>query len=77
VHCSPPARSTTTVGASPAVGLTDSSVLLQVPDVRAFMRHYNMDCPAAVNRLIVSGIPATIEHGNTGYAAMKKLRILT
>jgi len=40
-----------------------------VPDVRAFMQHYNMDCPAAVNRLIVSGIPATIEHGNTGRSA--------
>jgi hypothetical protein len=43
-----------------------------VPDVRAFMQHYNMDCPAAANRLIVSGIPATIEHGNTGCVVMSQ-----
>eukprot|EP00246_Nothoceros_aenigmaticus_P017068 TRINITY_DN808_c1_g1_i1.p1 TRINITY_DN808_c1_g1~~TRINITY_DN808_c1_g1_i1.p1 ORF type:complete len:214 (+),score=43.70 TRINITY_DN808_c1_g1_i1:84-725(+) len=33
-----------------------------VPDVERFMAAYKMDCPAAVNRLIVSGIPATVEH---------------
>lgn len=38
----------------------------QVPDVQMFMRDFNMDCPAAYNRLIVSGMPATIEHGNCG-----------
>lgn len=34
-----------------------------VPDVQEFMSTYNMDCPAAVNRLLVSGMPATLEHG--------------
>ncbi|KAJ7570728.1 hypothetical protein O6H91_01G133000 [Diphasiastrum complanatum] len=33
-----------------------------VPDVERFMAAYKMDCPAAVNRLIVSGVPATVEH---------------
>ncbi|KAK3271553.1 Vacuolar protein-sorting-associated protein 28 [Cymbomonas tetramitiformis] len=36
-----------------------------VPDVQQFMASYNMDCPAAVNRLLVSGMPATVEHGPT------------
>jgi ESCRT-I complex subunit VPS28 len=33
-----------------------------VPDVEQFMKDYKMDCPAALNRLLVSGIPATVEH---------------
>eukprot|EP00249_Psilotum_nudum_P036049 c6233_g1_i1 orf=241-870(+) len=33
-----------------------------VPDVERFMETYKLDCPAAVNRLLVSGIPATVEH---------------
>lgn len=33
-----------------------------VPDVERFMDTYKMDCPAALNRLLVSGIPATVEH---------------
>ncbi|OAE22008.1 hypothetical protein AXG93_4804s1130 [Marchantia polymorpha subsp. ruderalis] len=33
-----------------------------VPDVERFMEAYKMDCPAAANRLIISGIPATVEH---------------
>lgn len=35
---------------------------LQVPDVEAFMREYNMQCPLAATRLLHSGLPATIEH---------------
>ena len=38
----------------------------QVPSVIDFMKLYNLECPAAVNRLLVSGIPTTIEHGNSG-----------
>ena len=34
-----------------------------VPDVEHFMSAYSMECPAAVQRLIHSGVPATIEHG--------------
>eukprot|EP00271_Cylindrocystis_brebissonii_P002381 TRINITY_DN12975_c0_g1_i1.p1 TRINITY_DN12975_c0_g1~~TRINITY_DN12975_c0_g1_i1.p1 ORF type:complete len:217 (+),score=29.20 TRINITY_DN12975_c0_g1_i1:281-931(+) len=33
-----------------------------VPDVERFMAAHKMDCPAAVNRLLVSGVPATVEH---------------
>ncbi|KAH7291121.1 hypothetical protein KP509_29G001300 [Ceratopteris richardii] len=33
-----------------------------VPDVERFMNTYKMDCPAALNRLLVSGVPATVEH---------------
>eukprot|EP00270_Netrium_digitus_P000475 TRINITY_DN1052_c0_g1_i1.p1 TRINITY_DN1052_c0_g1~~TRINITY_DN1052_c0_g1_i1.p1 ORF type:complete len:192 (-),score=20.11 TRINITY_DN1052_c0_g1_i1:31-555(-) len=33
-----------------------------VPDVEHFMKTYRMDCPAAINRLLVMGIPATVEH---------------
>eukprot|EP00252_Welwitschia_mirabilis_P012613 TRINITY_DN2785_c0_g1_i1.p1 TRINITY_DN2785_c0_g1~~TRINITY_DN2785_c0_g1_i1.p1 ORF type:complete len:214 (+),score=24.64 TRINITY_DN2785_c0_g1_i1:211-852(+) len=33
-----------------------------VQSVERFMETYKMDCPAAANRLLVSGIPATVEH---------------
>jgi ESCRT-I complex subunit VPS28 len=33
-----------------------------VPDVERFMETYKMDCPAALNRLLVSGVPANVEH---------------
>lgn len=33
-----------------------------VDDVEKFMKDYNMVCPAAKNRLITSGMPATVEH---------------
>lgn len=33
-----------------------------VPDVERFAVAYKMDCPAAINRLLVSGMPATVEH---------------
>ncbi|KAJ4981814.1 hypothetical protein NE237_032651 [Protea cynaroides] len=33
-----------------------------VPSVERFVDTYKMDCPAALNRLIVSGVPATVEH---------------
>lgn len=35
----------------------------QIPDMVQFMAVYNMECPAAVNRLVRSGMPATIAHG--------------
>ncbi|GAQ86421.1 Vacuolar protein sorting-associated protein [Klebsormidium nitens] len=34
-----------------------------VPDVERFMSAYKLECPAAVNRLLQSGLPATVEHG--------------
>lgn len=34
-----------------------------VPDVEKFMEEYKLECPAAKRRLIVSGVPATVEHG--------------
>lgn len=31
-------------------------------NIERFMETYRMDCPAALNRLVVSGVPATEEH---------------
>jgi ESCRT-I complex subunit VPS28 len=39
-------------------------VIADVPDVEAFMREYKVDLPAAKNRLLKIGVPATIEHGH-------------
>ncbi|CAI9273136.1 unnamed protein product [Lactuca saligna] len=33
-----------------------------VPNIERFHNTYKMDCPAAMNRLITSGVPATVEH---------------
>ncbi|GAB2301134.1 hypothetical protein Dimus_035167 [Dionaea muscipula] len=33
-----------------------------IPSIERFMDTYKMDCPAALNRLVVSGVPATVEH---------------
>lgn len=33
-----------------------------VPSIERFHDTYKMDCPAALNRLVISGVPATIEH---------------
>ncbi|KAL6542906.1 hypothetical protein OROMI_023605 [Orobanche minor] len=33
-----------------------------VPSIERFHETYKMDCPAALNRLITSGVPATVEH---------------
>ncbi|KAL0489358.1 vacuolar protein sorting protein VPS28 [Acrasis kona] len=38
-------------------------VIQDVPDVEAFMREYKIDLPAAKNRLLKIGVPATVEHG--------------
>ena len=35
----------------------------KIPDMAQFMAQYNMECPAALNRLVMSGMPATIAHG--------------
>ncbi len=40
-----------------------ASNCLQVPNVEHFLSTYNMQCPMAAKRLIHSGIPATLEHG--------------
>jgi ESCRT-I complex subunit VPS28 len=33
-----------------------------VPSIERFHDTYKMDCPAAMNRLLISGVPATVEH---------------
>lgn len=33
-----------------------------VPSIERFADTYKMDCPAAINRLVISGVPATVEH---------------
>ncbi|TPX40017.1 hypothetical protein SeLEV6574_g06849 [Synchytrium endobioticum] len=40
-----------------------SLVHADVPNVKAFMHEYKLSCPAAVNRLLEIGVPATVEHG--------------
>lgn len=35
----------------------------QVPNVGEFMRQHSMQCPMALQRLVVVGLPATVEHG--------------
>ncbi|TPX35786.1 hypothetical protein SmJEL517_g01919 [Synchytrium microbalum] len=35
-----------------------------LPNVKAFMVEYKLSCPAAVNRLLEIGVPATVEHGS-------------
>jgi ESCRT-I complex subunit VPS28 len=42
-----------------------------VPDVEQFMKDYKLDCPAAKNRLLKIGVPATVEHGNTSNKGQK------
>eukprot|EP01086_Lenisia_limosa_P000992 TRINITY_DN11777_c0_g1_i1.p1 TRINITY_DN11777_c0_g1~~TRINITY_DN11777_c0_g1_i1.p1 ORF type:complete len:206 (+),score=29.52 TRINITY_DN11777_c0_g1_i1:68-685(+) len=39
--------------------------LLEPIDVVAFLQLHGLDCPAARNRLLESGVPATVEHGGT------------
>ncbi|PIA54960.1 hypothetical protein AQUCO_00800002v1 [Aquilegia coerulea] len=39
-----------------------SSLKDTIPSVERFVDTYKMDCPAAINRLITSGVPATVEH---------------
>lgn len=39
-----------------------SSLKDTVPSVERFMETYKMDCPSAFNRLVTSGVPATVEH---------------
>ncbi|XP_038886237.1 vacuolar protein sorting-associated protein 28 homolog 2-like isoform X4 [Benincasa hispida] len=33
-----------------------------VPSIELFADTYKMDCPAAINRLVITGVPATVEH---------------
>ncbi|EPS64089.1 hypothetical protein M569_10690, partial [Genlisea aurea] len=40
-----------------------------VPSVERFHDTYKMDCPAALNRLVASGVPATIEHRSAAAAS--------
>ncbi|WJX52216.1 hypothetical protein P8452_38352 [Trifolium repens] len=39
-----------------------------VPSIERFADTYRMECPAAINRLVVSGVPATVEHRATAAA---------
>lgn len=39
-----------------------SSLKDSVPSIERFIDTYKMDCPAALNRLVVSGVPATVEY---------------
>ncbi|KAK1291711.1 hypothetical protein QJS10_CPA05g00736 [Acorus calamus] len=39
-----------------------ASLRSTVPSIDRFAETYRLDCPAALNRLLVSGVPATLEH---------------
>ncbi|XP_074269942.1 vacuolar protein sorting-associated protein 28 homolog 1 [Silene latifolia] len=39
-----------------------SSLKDSVPSIERFIDIYKMDCPSALNRLVTSGVPATVEH---------------
>lgn len=39
-----------------------------VPSIERFADAYRMDCSAALNRLLISGVPATIEHRSAAMA---------
>eukprot|EP00262_Sarcandra_glabra_P021168 TRINITY_DN877_c0_g1_i1.p1 TRINITY_DN877_c0_g1~~TRINITY_DN877_c0_g1_i1.p1 ORF type:complete len:210 (-),score=22.40 TRINITY_DN877_c0_g1_i1:57-686(-) len=47
-----------------------SSLKETIPSVERFVETYKMDCPAALNRLIVSGVPATVEHRSASSSSM-------
>ncbi|KAJ7968472.1 Vacuolar protein sorting-associated protein 28-like [Quillaja saponaria] len=40
-----------------------------VPSIERFADTYKMDCPAAMNRLVISGVPATVEHRTVAAAS--------
>ncbi|XP_010422371.1 PREDICTED: vacuolar protein sorting-associated protein 28 homolog 2-like [Camelina sativa] len=40
-----------------------------VPNIERFADTYKMDCPAAIYRLVTSGLPATVEHRATVVAS--------
>ncbi|KAI3984934.1 hypothetical protein MKX01_004702 [Papaver californicum] len=46
-----------------------STLKVTVPSVYRFMDTYKMDCPAALNRLVTSGVPATVEHNQASAGA--------
>ncbi|PKA52422.1 Vacuolar protein sorting-associated protein 28 like 2 [Apostasia shenzhenica] len=46
-----------------------SSLRDAVPSIERFVEAYRMDCPAALNRLLVSGVPATVEHRTSSSAS--------
>ncbi|BFG27642.1 vacuolar protein sorting-associated protein 28 homolog 1 [Prunus yedoensis var. nudiflora] len=41
-----------------------------IPSIERFAETYKMDCPAAINRLVTSGVPATVEHRAAAAASM-------
>ena len=40
----------------------------QIGDLQDFTREYNLQCPMATQRLVFSGMPATVEHGKPRHA---------
>lgn len=45
-----------------------STIKDSVPNIELFHDTYKMDCSAALNRLVTSGVPATVEHRATAAA---------
>ena len=47
----------------------------QVGDLQDFIKEYNLQCPMAVQRLVASGMPATVEHGKPSGASHNIARL--
>nr|XP_011465652.1 PREDICTED: vacuolar protein sorting-associated protein 28 homolog 1-like [Fragaria vesca subsp. vesca] len=41
-----------------------------IPSIERFADTYKMDCPAAINRLVTTGVPATMEHRAAAASSM-------
>mmetsp|Transcript_11105 Transcript_11105/g.20079 ORF Transcript_11105/g.20079 Transcript_11105/m.20079 type:complete len:273 (+) Transcript_11105:45-863(+) len=52
---------------------TRDSIRDKVPDIDVFITDYRINVPAAYHRLVVVGVPATIQHGSTQVAKKEEL----
>ena len=48
----------------------------QVRDIQQFTKEYNLQCPMALQRLVYSGMPATVEHGKPRSATTFRLHCI-
>ena len=55
--------------------VSNSCLSDQVGDLQEFIKEYNLQCPMAVQRLVASGMPATVEHGKPSGASQNIARL--
>jgi ESCRT-I complex subunit VPS28 len=56
--------------------LLSASIASSVPSIERFSEAYKLDCPHALNRLIISGVPATVEHRAASLAAATSASVI-